>query len=346
LRDAGLRVVEVGNAGDQVLATLAALQAGADVVVQAALAVDGWRGYADVLRRIETPSAFGRWNLLDEPNVIVGLELVERRDVVRHKTTKKPTGSVTDRYRFPAQDMALGRKAKLTRRDGKGFGEVVSVDRERRLIDIRKGPACAEQHPAIVFGTSVVDTDVLQRSVMRLAEDPDALTCGLDLLHRRRPRLSGAALARQPGEADADLAVRLVHPLDRGTLAVQGPPGSGKTCAGARMIRALVGAGKRVGVTAVSHKVIRNLLDAATDQAAEAGEPVRLAHRTDRPARRGRVSGADNWGQRGGAARARRAMGGCPRGRARVPDSAADASFANALCRFREMAREVVLEKL
>jgi hypothetical protein len=129
LRDAGLRVVEVGNAGDQVLATLAALQAGADVVVQAALAVDGWRGYADVLRRIETPSAFGRWNLLDEPNVIVGLELVERRDVVRHKTTKKPTGSVIDRCRHPPQDMALGRKAKLTRRDGKGFGEVVSVDR-------------------------------------------------------------------------------------------------------------------------------------------------------------------------------------------------------------------------
>ena len=57
--------------------------------------------------------------------------------------------------------------------------------------------------------------------------------------------------------------------LDRTTLAIQGPPGSGKTYVGAHMIRALVRAGKKVGVTAVSHKVIRNLLDAVLEQEAE-----------------------------------------------------------------------------
>ena len=44
-------------------------------------------------------------------------------------------------------------------------------------------------------------------------------------------------------------------------LAIQGPPGAGKTYVGARMIRAAVRAGMRVGVTANSHKVIQNLLD-------------------------------------------------------------------------------------
>ena len=43
-------------------------------------------------------------------------------------------------------------------------------------------------------------------------------------------------------------------------LPVQGPPGSGKTFTGARMIVELISQGYRVGVAAVSHKVISNLL--------------------------------------------------------------------------------------
>ncbi len=52
----------------------------------------------------------------------------------------------------------------------------------------------------------------------------------------------------------------------------QGPPGTGKSYTGARMICALVAAGKNVGVTATSHKVIRNLLDAILAAAAKRGE--------------------------------------------------------------------------
>jgi len=43
-------------------------------------------------------------------------------------------------------------------------------------------------------------------------------------------------------------------------LAVQGPPGSGKTTVGAELIRALLDDGLRVGVTAQSHAVIGHLL--------------------------------------------------------------------------------------
>ncbi len=62
--------------------------------------------------------------------------------------------------------------------------------------------------------------------------------------------------------------------LDRTVLAIQGPPGAGKTHAGARMIRALVAARKRVGITANSHAVIRNLLTEVQSQAEKAGETV------------------------------------------------------------------------
>ena len=51
----------------------------------------------------------------------------------------------------------------------------------------------------------------------------------------------------------------LAHGLDKSTLVIQGPPGTGKTYTGARLIIDLVRAGKRVGVTALSHKAIDNL---------------------------------------------------------------------------------------
>ena len=95
----------------------------------------------------------------------------------------------------------------------------------------------------------------------------------------RAPRLHAVTLAALAGESMVERATRLATTLDRTTLAVQGPPGSGKTYVGARMIRALVVCGKRVGVVAVSHKVVRNLLDAVRVQADEAGEDVRLGHR-------------------------------------------------------------------
>jgi uncharacterized protein len=54
-------------------------------------------------------------------------------------------------------------------------------------------------------------------------------------------------------------------------LVVQGPPGSGKTWLGGRLIVHLLGAGQRVGVASTSHKAIHNVLDAVEDAAAEAG---------------------------------------------------------------------------
>src|SRR5690606_7555692 len=60
---------------------------------------------------------------------------------------------------------------------------------------------------------------------------------------------------------------------------IQGPPGSGKTYLAAKMIRAAVRAGKRVGVTALSHKVILHLLECIRDQAKADGETIRLARK-------------------------------------------------------------------
>ena len=64
-------------------------------------------------------------------------------------------------------------------------------------------------------------------------------------------------------------------------LFVQGPPGSGKTWQGARMAIALMRAGKRIGVTSLSHKAIHNLLRAIEHQAQREGFSFRGAKRGD-----------------------------------------------------------------
>jgi predicted RecB family nuclease len=84
-----------------------------------------------------------------------------------------------------------------------------------------------------------------------------------ELLRRLPPRVgqSPGEPLRRPGEDPTDASRRLALALDRSTLAVQGPPGTGKTYNAARMILDLVKAGRKVGVTANSHKVIGNVLD-------------------------------------------------------------------------------------
>lgn len=217
-------------------------------------------------------------DLFDEQNGVGGLEYVERVDVVRNKRTQKPTGSVIDRYRYPLQETEVG-KGPVKQPGGAALGEVVAYDRVARTLDIKKSKATAELHPPALFQADVVTTNVLQQSLLRLSDDVDAPGCGMDLLHRRSPRLTEGTLAALPGESLVEHARRLAVHLDHTTLAVQGPPGSGKTYLGAQMIRALVAAGKRVGVVAPSHKVIENLLDAVRAQADKAGEPVRLGRK-------------------------------------------------------------------
>jgi uncharacterized protein len=109
-----------------------------------------------------------------------------------------------------------------------------------------------------------------------LALGPSA---AVDLLMRNPPRLRSGAFERAPDEAEVDFAVRVVHNLDHSVLAIQGPPGAGKTYTGSHMIAALVRNGKRVGVAANSHKVIRKLLAEACKVAREAGNVIRAAHK-------------------------------------------------------------------
>jgi len=196
----------------------------------------------------------------------------------------KPTVSTIHRYRYPSQEVEVAEGDKLRRQDDRPFGEVIALDRINRTLDVKRGKDAAD-HPAAAFSLDVFTSDSLQSSVMRFAErllnsvGSDDMSAASDLLHRRPPRLRSGVFVQAEGESTGDFAVRITTLLDRTTLALQGPPGAGKTHVGAQMIRAAVIAGKRVGVTATSHKVIQNLFDAVREQAAAAHESIRLARK-------------------------------------------------------------------
>ena len=123
-----------------------------------------------------------------------------------------------------------------------------------------------------------MNAKVLAESLVRIGEHvaenyfegTGANRAACDLLLRQRPRIGGAPLKRD-SETTVDAALRIAPLLEGGVLPIQGPPGAGKTFTGARMICALVEAGAKVGITANSHKVIRNLLDEVLRVAEESG---------------------------------------------------------------------------
>jgi uncharacterized protein len=86
-------------------------------------------------------------------------------------------------------------------------------------------------------------------------------------------------LSIQNGETIDETALRIALDLEHGILPVQGPPGTGKTHLGGSVIAELVKRGKRIGVTAVSHKVIRNLLDKAVELGKEKAINVKIGHK-------------------------------------------------------------------
>ncbi|MBB4679018.1 TM0106 family RecB-like putative nuclease [Crossiella cryophila] len=104
---------------------------------------------------------------------------------------------------------------------------------------------------------------------------------GLDLL-RRRPRLRGDRDLPSPNDFGGDLVatvIAAVDALDGSTLAVQGPPGAGKTYLAGRLIAHLVANGRSVGVTSNSHKAVENVLTAARGAARATGVALPMAKR-------------------------------------------------------------------
>ena len=232
----------------------------------------GWWEYFRVRELEESDYA-------DERRALIGLTFREVLD---------PKPAPLQRYQFPTQELDVRRGDDISFDNNKRLGGVTDINYSERTIDIQKSKATADTHPTAVVFHSRVNAEPLQRSLMRLGEA--VLACGLAapspyksaielLLRRSSPLVDEHGVLQQQNETTVEAACRLAVGLDEHVLAIQGPPGTGKTFTGGQMICELKRRGLKVGVTAVSHKVIVNLLETALEAAEKQGVDLRAIHR-------------------------------------------------------------------
>lgn len=207
--------------------------------------------------------------LLEDSEALGGLTYVDERLDKR---------SVIRRYTFnPGQEYKiLVGTGVINPATGKSAGTVLSLRHHQGELELRGNAKLPRVRAVIPSGP--LDNAVHRAAVERLAQRVSTQGMGgggahgaaRELLLRSRPNVTGGPSVGPLLRSGEDLLAgccRLAVGLNDGCLPIQGPPGSGKTYTGARMILALIDAGKRVGITANSHKAIQNLVAAVYEAA-------------------------------------------------------------------------------
>ena len=150
-------------------------------------------------------------------------------------------------------------------------GKIVSIHGEQLTFQRETTLANADFAPNAIFEDKLIPAggkqDAVKSHALALAgawrspryEAPSGHST-LDLLMRREPNLKHGRLLAVEGDDYLPALIHAVENLENSVLAVQGPPGSGKTYLGSRTIAHLVAQGKRIGVVANSHSAVENLL--------------------------------------------------------------------------------------
>ncbi|WP_059015780.1 TM0106 family RecB-like putative nuclease [Mycobacterium sp. M26] len=208
-------------------------------------------------------------DLIDDPEAIADLRPV---GLIERPGKKDNLLTPAMQFSFPAQDLdRFSQKGgSVMVADPLGdryYATIVSLDRDSGLVELlwteklQQGgflPRAAVLHDWV---SSKSKSDALQRFADDVLEGRNPNPVTLSLLRRDLPRFTGGG--PREGVFIDDLAdmTAWVTQLDNSYVAIQGPPGTGKTYRAARLIRALVLDGCRVGVTAVSHHAIANVIE-------------------------------------------------------------------------------------
>jgi len=163
-----------------------------------------------------------------------------------------------------------------------GGATVADVDFARREITLRWGarqeayggvPAVLTRDRYFRPGAKSGALKDLARQVLDPATHGEPSRLAMSLLRADAPRFSDGG-----GPEGGVFSDRLesiyswAGHLDESFVAIQGPPGTGKTYSGSHLIHHLIGRGLRVGVLAMSHGAIDNLVAAALRVFDDAGD--------------------------------------------------------------------------
>ncbi|MBV8530397.1 MAG: TM0106 family RecB-like putative nuclease [Candidatus Eremiobacteraeota bacterium] len=228
----------------------------------------GWWAYFDRCDNLDRLTEFDK-------EAIGGMTLREEAPPRRDKRSFIYT------YEFPDQPYKLGSGDSGVDPRTKLHGTILSLDADANRLELRT----TAQIDAARAITELIPRPPLSTAVQRaaLARIGEAFVAGrleteypatYDLLASRDPRVAGMSLL-QPHHVDAGSVGAVAAALDRSYLFLQGPPGSGKSTIGSRVICDLLEGGKRVAVTSMSHKANHNLLRKVEECMASRGRGFR-----------------------------------------------------------------------
>lgn len=212
--------------------------------------------------------------LLDDLECIQGLVAVGAPVRVTAKSFERT-------YRFPPQETKL-RAGKAPCVKPAAMPEDVSlrsIDHESSTLVLRRSTAKGELPDRLdLLPPQPLRNGILKDAVAAVTEEiiagPGRLPAVEHLLTQSPPVfLDGprhAGIIPVNGDLPTDTS-RAIATMAGTTLAIQGPPGSGKTYVSALSVVDLVRVGKRVAVSSNSHKAIGNLLEAVAERARSEG---------------------------------------------------------------------------
>jgi hypothetical protein len=159
-----------------------------------------------------------------------------------------------------------------------GIG-IVWIDGDKGRLALNLDPTSAD--PTVLMPDHPILVDQIQEALQRIAmvalsdvegDSSPEFSAAFSLLEGRSPSFrNGVELDRLEGESAGDSFVRVAPYLDRSCLAVQGPPGSGKTYSLARAALACVANGMKVGICASKHSTLSEVGEAIFNALADSG---------------------------------------------------------------------------
>jgi uncharacterized protein len=193
--------------------------------------------------------------------------------------------SFADTYKFPKQEADIKKGDTVKIQTGQKLGTVHSINHSQQTIVIKKTGKLTDHHPDVIFVGDFIDPKDKIASIIELGnwvsqngiENPSTkFKSGRDLLRRQLPEVTS------PLENETDFVKKSIDwssKLKNSTLPTQGPPGTGKSYTCSHMVLGLIQKGKKVGISALGHKVIENLLQKIDDVATENNIPVNIAQK-------------------------------------------------------------------
>jgi predicted RecB family nuclease len=237
-------------------------------------------------------------------------DFIANLELLSVEMTTKPNGDVTGHLYFTWPEQTID-STMFKRQMGilyagigveHGYGSISEIDLEQRTLKMtwREIPDVVRGYPRVITHYKYFNAqpkpgvliDLAKQIVEPTPDDPPSAV-SLALLRREAPRFT---IGQGPADGlftdNLCETLKWVTHLDHSYVAVQGPPGTGKTYSGAHIIHKLITAGKRVGITAMSHAAIDNLLSATYEVFQEKGNLETLrALRHNAPTTDGRLEG-------------------------------------------------------